>query len=131
MTGFIYIAIIMFQLKYKIKIDKIYIIIGILSSLVLSILVNSAMFSWIFYIFAFQFIIKIDFKDSKYFKYLRYSSTIMYFIHIIVFFILTLIVGISNCEGYLGFLWTLIVTIALSIILIFFKENRVIKYLFF
>ena len=73
------------------------------------------------YVFLFLTIIQIKLKDNAFYFYLRRTSVIIYFTHMIFFFIFSIIVGFDNCGGLLGFSISLCASLVLALVVNFFK----------
>lgn len=132
LTGFLYFSIGMCIAKYQKKFNLINSFIMMIIMLILSYLFNLKIFNVLLYLFMFEFIMSIKLKDNNIYSKFRKSSTVIYFTHMIFFFIYTLIVGKDNCYGYLGFLITLFCSLILSYLVIKLdnKDNKLIKYIF-
>ena len=76
------------------------------------------------YILLFILITKMNLNNSEIFFKLRKSSSIIYFTHMLVFFIYSLIVGFDNCKGVIGFFVTFATTILLSFVIISINRKK-------
>lgn len=124
LTGFFYVAIGMCIAKYGIYLDSKIALIGMITSMILSYFFGGIIiFNLFLYFFTFELVITMNLRDNNIYSYLRKASTVMYFTHMIFFFIWTLCVGTERCYGYRGFLFTLIGTIILSVIVILVNER--------
>ena len=92
--------------------------------LIINSMINIEVFIVLLYVVIFMICLSIDLRDNKFYYYLRKTSTIMYFTHMIFFFIYCLFVGFDNCKGLVGFMVCLISTIMLSLILNVINKNR-------
>lgn len=130
----IYIFIGMYISKNNIRIKSIYCITSIIFLSILSYYTKIEIFKILLYVSIFMTFVSMNLKNSTKYFFLRKTSTIMYFTHMIFFFIYTLIIGQDKCKGLFGFLFTLFGTILLSIIVFYIGKkhpnNKIIKYIF-
>ena len=132
LTGFMYFSFGMCIAKYEIKFDLLKTFITVIIMFILTYITKYEIFRVTLYVSIFVAILSIHLKDKNIYKVLRKFSTIMYFTHMIFFFIYTLIVGKNNCYGIIGFVFTLLFTIILSIVVVKLdsKGNKLLKELF-
>lgn len=122
--GFTYISIGMYLSKKQINIDRKKLIKLVVVSFVLEVFFNNAIFNLLLYIFIFYAVISINLEDRKIYYYFRKMSTILYFIHMWIFFIYSIVVGMENCYGANAFFVTIVVSLFFSIIIMGIQERR-------
>lgn len=116
----------------NIKYFKQYICIYIIVNLLIIILSNYFDFNIlkiIFNILIFLICISISLKDKSIYYYFRKIGVIMYFTHMIFYYIYSLVVGFKNCKGPLGFIFCLLNTLIFSVFICYINRNKKIKFL--
>lgn len=78
----------------------------------------------------FEFIIQIDIEYKPMYSGLRFASAVMYFTHMYFFFVYSKLHNLNAAYGTIGFLFTLFMTLLLSVWLKTIKDNKLIKQLF-
>ncbi len=92
--------------------------------LILNYYFNYEVFKVAFYTLFFVNVLNIDLKDNINWFRLRKTSTIMYFTHMIFYFILSLFIGFEKNDGLVPFVIVLISTLLLSIIINVLTKKR-------
>ena len=130
----LYFCIGMYISKNNLKYKSIYCIVISFVLVSLNYYIDFFALKLLFYLSLFMLFLSFDLKNSRWYYYLRRTSTVMYFTHMIFFFIYSLVVGFDNCKGVVGFLLTIICTIILSIIVCHIEKkhpnNKIIKSIF-
>jgi len=98
-------------------------LIFILSS-VLYVICQMDIFKLLGYVSFFELVRAINLKDRPIWFYLRKSSTVIYFVHMMIFFIYTKIAGEENNYGMTGFIITTVVSVTVSYIYIKFFNKK-------
>ncbi len=117
LKNFIYFPIGMILTNFNIQPKKILLILSVTIFVFFSYYTNFSFLIVIISTLIFLIIINTKLKTRIMYKYLRRSSIIIYFTHMIFFFIWSMIVGTENCCGIAGFIFTILGSITLSIII--------------
>lgn len=116
-TGMFYMSIGMYFSNHKENLPKSVLIIVFIFALIFSSYYYNDVCEAIMGITIFLIVRDIDLKDKKIYYFLRKSSTIMYFMHMIFFFIYSLFVGFDVAKGLDGFFVSLVSCVIFSIII--------------
>lgn len=130
LRGIFYLSLGMTFSKYNEKIQKInyiYILIINIILLALSIITKRELIIQMYYIMFFLLILKINIKDNFIYYYLRCGSKIIYFVHMIIFFIWTISKGLDKCYGLRAFVFTSIISTAFSVCILIINKKKDIK----
>lgn len=133
LTGLCYIAIGMFIARYKVNVDWKILLLTVIISFAISVYYSNFMLLLLLYTVFFLLALSINLSDRKVYYYLRRASTIMYFTHMFFFFYFSIKVGMKQKYGLIGFLFTFICSVILSLIIIGIqkkKEYKILKELF-
>ncbi len=116
-TGIFYMSIGMYFSKHKEKIPKNMLIVLFILALIFSTYYYNDICEAIMGITIFLIVRDIELKDRKIYYYFRKTSTIMYFMHMIFFFIYSLLVGFDNAKGLDGFFVSFVSSVIFSVII--------------
>lgn len=127
LTAPFYLCVGIIAAKYSDKLckqnTKTAIIIAVISFL-FAVIVHDELSKQVYFVSLFLVILKIDLRPNFIWRNLRKMSTSIYYWHTFVFFVYMLIVGKGNETGLLGFVWTVIWSVLLSIALIYFRKKK-------
>ena len=132
LTGFCYISIGMCIAKYRTNMDWKISLCASIAAFIISVYYSNFISTLLLYFLFFLLALSIKLKDRKIYYYLRKSSTVMYFTHMIFFFVWSIKLGRGK-EGLMGFVFTLVCTLILSFVIIKIqkkKDNKVLRILF-
>lgn len=131
-TGLVYISIGMYIAKHDITIKKYPIIFLVFLGFIGNCLLPDVIKEFALLIAVsnlFLLALSTSLKDSKHFYNLRKTSTVMYFTHMIFFFLYSYIVKDIGYYGIDAFIGTVLPTLLLAQVIIFLEKNSNMKWL--
>ena len=132
LQGMMYVVLgfILYNNKDKVSNIKYYwYIILLLLFFTLNALVYSQIIRVLFNISLVMLAISLPLKDNKIYPYLRKTGVIVYFIHMIIFFAYSLIVGFDDSKGTIAFIVCFSITFIISMIINYINRKNNIKIL--
>ena len=109
--------------KYKICLPRSILILLFIVALICSIYNYNSICESIMGIILFLMVKDINLKDRTVYYFFRKSSTIIYFMHMIFFFLYSLFIGFEEAKGIDGFLISLISCIIFSIFIYIIQKK--------